>query len=138
MISDSGAALPARLDGGQLEQALANLVVNARDAMPGGGRVSVAVRAVGIEAGDLPGDPATAGPFVEVAVCDTGTGIAPDILPSVFEPFFTTKAAGRGTGLGLALVRDFVRQSGGHACVESVVGEGTRVILRFPEAPAAA
>jgi PAS domain S-box-containing protein len=128
--------LRARVDAIQLEQALANLVANARDAMPGGGTVELAVRRVAISPGDVAEDPALAGPFVEIGVHDTGAGIDPAVVPNVFEPFFTTKGPGRGTGLGLALVRDFVKQSGGHVCLDTRPGEGTCVRLRFPDAGA--
>jgi PAS domain S-box-containing protein len=133
-IHGAGEPLVARVDAGLLEQTLANLVVNARDAMPDGGRLTVRVGAVDVEAGEVRDDPAASGRFVEVAVADTGTGIEPDVLPSVFEPFFTTKAPGQGTGLGLALVRDFVRRSDGHLSIDTAVGKGTTFRIRFPEA----
>lgn len=109
----------ARVDPGQLEAALMNLAVNARDAMEGAGRITVSTRS----AGDG---------FVEVAVADTGTGIPPEILHQVFEPFFTTKPAGKGSGLGLSMVYGFARQSGGTVEIESHPGQGTVVRLRLP------
>jgi two-component system NtrC family sensor kinase len=113
-----------RLDSGELELALINLAVNARDAMPNGGRIRIRV------AGD--------GDFVELAFSDTGVGIAPADLERVFEPFFTTKPVGVGTGLGLAQVYGLCARAGGTARVESEPGAGTTVFLRFPavEAPA--
>jgi two-component system cell cycle sensor histidine kinase/response regulator CckA len=129
--------LVARVDGGQLEQALINLALNARDAMDGGGRVVVSMRRVRIAAGDVADEPALDGPFVAVAVCDTGTGMDPTVSDRAFEPFFTTKEPGRGTGLGLAMVRDFARQSGGAVRLASTPGVGTTVELLFPELVAA-
>jgi PAS domain S-box-containing protein len=126
-------ALVARVDGGQLEQALINLAVNARDAMQGGGALTVATRRVRIAAGDIADDPAASGQFVAVAVTDTGAGMSADVIGRAFEPFFTTKDVGRGTGLGLAMVRDFMRQSGGHVRLESSPGVGTTVELLLPE-----
>ena len=125
--------LVARVDAGQLEQAVVNLAVNARDAMPHGGSVTVATRRARLSPGDIEDDPAVAGPFVAVSVSDTGSGMTDDVLARVFEPFFTTKEAGRGTGLGLAMVRDFMRQSGGHVRLASGPGVGTTVELLLPE-----
>ncbi len=129
---------PASVDPGQLEVALLNLVVNARDAMPAGGRVV-------IETGNAEFDAAYAeqhadlqpGCYAMLAVSDTGHGIPPDILPRVFEPFYTTKGVGKGTGLGLAMVYGFVKQSRGHAAIYSEVDRGTTVRLYFPRATAA-
>jgi PAS domain S-box-containing protein len=131
---------PARLDAGQLEAALLNLLLNARDAMPGGGEAVIRTRRLGAEEatqGSAPDEETHGAPdFVEVAVCDAGTGIAPEIMERVTEPFFTTKEVGRGSGLGLAQVYGFVRQSGGHLRIESAPGAGTVVRLRFPALPA--
>ncbi len=107
-------------DPGQLEQILLNLCVNSRDAMPGGGRITIQTSRVD-------------GPRVRIVVADTGTGIAPDVLPHIFEPFFTTKDRDRGTGLGLATVYGVVQQSGGTIDVKTVVGQGATFILEFPE-----
>jgi PAS domain S-box-containing protein len=125
----------ACVDVAQLENAILNLAINARDAMKGRGRLT-------IEAGNawLDDDYAarhadvTAGQYVMIAVSDTGPGIAPDILDRVFEPFFTTKPEGEGTGLGLSMVYGFVKQSGGHAKIYSEVGQGTTVRLYLPRA----
>ncbi|WP_307420721.1 response regulator [Azospirillum rugosum] len=123
-----------RIDPNQCETALLNLAVNARDAMPDGGRLTIATRNVRLDAlaggaaGELgPGD------YVAVVVADTGAGIPPDILPHVFEPFFTTKDVGKGSGLGLSQIYGFARQSGGQAQIESAVGEGTTVTLLLPQ-----
>lgn len=126
----------AHVDPGQLEAALVNLLFNARDAMPGRGEVVIATRRVSeaeamIDAGP---DEETRAPhgFIELAVRDGGTGIAPEILDRVTEPFFTTKDVGQGSGLGLAQVYGFARQSGGQLRIESQLGRGTTVRLRFP------
>jgi CheY-like chemotaxis protein len=122
-------AWPAHVDAGQLELALMNLVFNARDAMSSGGTISVEAqnRTVEEDAEDL-----MAGDYVVVTVKDTGSGIAPDILPKVIEPFFTTKTTGKGTGLGLSTVYGFARQSGGTLRIDSVVGRGTSMELWLP------
>jgi PAS domain S-box-containing protein len=122
-------------DEAQLELALMNLIINARDAMPEGGTISVrgVNRAVG--AGSESGVPA--GEYVVLAVADTGCGISPDIFEQVTEPFFTTKEVGKGTGLGLSMVYGFARQSGGAIRIESKLGEGTCVEIWLPRAPAA-
>ncbi len=115
---------PIFCDADELELALLNLCVNARDAMPDGGLVRITGRNVELEEGR----------FVALAVIDTGTGIAPENLEKVFEPFFTTKDVGKGTGLGLAQVHGFARDSGGFATIASTVGEGTTVTLHLPRA----
>jgi two-component system NtrC family sensor kinase len=119
-----------KVDSNELELALLNLGVNARDAMPEGGVLSI-----GAEGVELAGDAAQdglRGKFVSIRVADTGTGIAPDVLPHVFEPFFTTKEAGKGTGLGLSQVYGFAKQSGGTVTVESEPGSGTVITLYLP------
>ncbi|WP_422003156.1 response regulator [Reyranella sp.] len=120
---------PVLVDDSELELALLNLAVNARDAMSAGGRLVIAARNVVLPAGDPLG---MAGEFVSVSVSDTGSGIPHDLLGRVFEPFFTTKDVGKGTGLGLSQVYGFARQSGGSATVDSVVGRGTTVTLYLP------
>jgi two-component system NtrC family sensor kinase len=131
-IKTSAPAYPRRIriDPTELELALLNLGVNARDAMPDGGALSVAVRNVTL-AGELETD-GLRGEFVSIEVGDTGNGIPADILPRVFEPFFTTKDAGKGTGLGLSQVYGFAKQSGGTATVRSKPGTGTTVTLYLP------
>jgi CheY-like chemotaxis protein len=120
---------PVRVDVGEFEIALVNLMVNARDAMPDGGTVTIT--ATNFVA--APGGPLT-GEFVALTVTDTGVGIPEDVLSRIFDPFFTTKPVGRGTGLGLSQVHGFAHQSGGAVNVESVVGEGTRMTLYLPRA----
>jgi CheY-like chemotaxis protein len=117
----------------QLELALMNLAINARDAMPEGGRICIACRnATLAEGGDAP-----AGDYVVLAVSDTGCGIPPEMIERVTEPFFTTKAVGKGTGLGLSMVYGFAQQSGGTMRIESRLDQGTTVELWLPRAPAA-
>jgi PAS domain S-box-containing protein len=119
---------PVRIDTGQFEVALLNLAVNARDAMSGSGTLRVRARN-----SVLRGEPqGLNGPFVAVSVCDTGGGIAEEVLDRIFEPFFTTKPAGKGTGLGLSQVHGFARQAGGEVTVASKVGEGTEFTVLLP------
>jgi len=121
-------------DPGQMEQVLMNLVVNARDAMPNGGRVSISTKNVVVEVGSHPefsnGPPS--GSFVLLTVSDTGHGIPVESRERVFEPFFTTKEVGKGTGLGLSTVFGIVKQSGGYLALESEVGRGTSFHIYFP------
>ncbi|MBK5960682.1 hypothetical protein CCR97_21110 [Rhodoplanes elegans] len=124
------ATWPVEIDISELELALLNLVVNARDAMPSGGIVTVVCENVVLAPTDTPDQ--LAGDFVAVSVADTGTGIAPDVLPRVFDPFFTTKQAQQGTGLGLSQVHGFAHQSGGTVTITSVLGAGTTVTLYLP------
>lgn len=120
------------LDPGQLEMAILNLAVNARDAMPEGGKLKISTCPQERQAeGELP-----AGDYVIVSVTDTGSGIPPHLLNKVFDPFFTTKPVGKGTGLGLSQVYGFARQSGGQAHIRSEPGKGTTVDLIFPSATA--
>ncbi|KGQ20017.1 Multi-sensor hybrid histidine kinase [Lysobacter dokdonensis DS-58] len=122
---DADAAI-ARVDAGQLENTILNLVVNARDALPGGGTIRIGTR--------VPDD---APEFVEVFVQDDGTGIPEDVLQKVFEPFFTTKPLGQGTGLGLSMTYGFARQSGGDVRIASTPGVGTTISLLLPVGDAA-
>ncbi|MGN7916081.1 PAS domain S-box protein [Lysobacter sp. 22409] len=128
---------PAYVDPTQLDAALVNLSLNARDAMPRGGEITVeaGVHQVGDHAGD--GELA-AGRYVRISVTDTGRGMAPEILARAMEPFFTTKEAGRGSGLGLSMAYGFAKQSGGHLRIDSTLGYGTRVALFLPAAKALA
>jgi signal transduction histidine kinase/ActR/RegA family two-component response regulator len=123
---------PVEADVGALELALLNLAVNARDAMPSSGRIVLAAHNISLDSGK-PSRPGLAkGDYVEISVTDTGSGMPPDVLDRVFEPFFTTKQVGKGTGLGLAQVYGFAKQSGGTAWVESQPGRGTAVHILLP------
>ncbi len=136
-VSSSADPWPALADPGQVENALLNLAINARDAMEEGGRLGIETANVTIDAGGS-GDEEeiSAGDYVMLAVSDTGKGIPAEELEHVFEPFFTTKEVGKGSGLGLSMVYGFARQSGGHVTIESQVGEGTTVRLYLPRAEA--
>jgi PAS domain S-box-containing protein len=127
---------PVKADPSELELALMNVVLNARDAMPNGGVIVLAAENVALSRADtragLEGD------FVALRVSDTGSGIAPDLLPKVFDPFFTTKQANKGSGLGLSQVYGFVHQSGGTVTIDSALGRGTTVTLYLPRATDAA
>jgi CheY-like chemotaxis protein len=113
----------------QLESALLNLAVNARDAMTGGGRLKIETANVSIAAGESDAAP---GDYVVLAMSDTGVGMSDEVMKRAFDPFFTTKAVGKGTGLGLSQVFGFVRQSGGHVTLESQVGGGSTVKIFLP------
>ncbi|RYY05217.1 MAG: response regulator, partial [Alphaproteobacteria bacterium] len=119
------------VDANQLENALLNLAVNARDAMPMGGTLTIGT-ANGVIDGAEAGFETSPGDYVVLTVSDTGTGMSQATMARVFEPFFTTKEAGKGTGLGLSMVYGFVKQSGGHLQVESELGQGTRLTLFLP------
>lgn len=121
---------PIQVDRAQFEAALLNLAVNARDAMPDGGDLSISVRTQVLEEGktERPGE------YVVISVSDTGIGMPPEILDRVFEPFFTTKESGKGTGLGLSMVYGFVQQSHGHVEVESAPSQGTTICIFLPRA----
>ena len=127
---------PVLADPNELELALLNLAINARDAMPGGGAIAISAENVTLTGTELPAR--LAGDFVAVTVADTGTGIAPDVLPKIFDPFFTTKQVNKGTGLGLSQVHGFVHQSGGSLAIDTRLGEGTRISLYLPRASAGA
>jgi PAS domain S-box-containing protein len=130
---------PTKIDPGQLENAVLNLVINARDAMPAGGAIAVATRNVTLDAQRAPGEePLVSGDYALVEVKDSGSGMSDETLKRVFEPFFTTKEVGKGSGLGLSMVYGFVKQSGGHVSIASALGRGTQVRLYFPRAQAAA
>lgn len=123
----------ARIDSGQLENAILNLAINARDAMPDGGTVRVEVSNVTLDRTYAILHPdVTPGAYVLVAVSDTGTGMPPEVAAQAFDPFFTTKRDGKGTGLGLSMVYGFVRQSNGHIRIDSAIGQGTSVKLYLP------
>jgi CheY-like chemotaxis protein len=120
-------------DQSQLELALMNLIINARDAMPDGGTISVHAKNKKVAGGTQRG--LEAGEYVVLTVADTGCGISPEMLEQVMEPFFTTKDVGKGTGLGLSMVYGFAKQSGGAFRMDSTVGVGTRAELWLPRAP---
>ena len=121
-----------RADAAQLEQVLVNLVLNARDAMPQGGRLAIETSNRDVKAKEARALDVAAGPFVELLVRDNGVGIPPDVQARIFEPFFTTKPKGAGTGLGLSMVYGFVKQSGGAVTVDSAIGKGTTFSLLLP------
>ncbi|HTQ12382.1 MAG TPA: PAS domain S-box protein [Rhizomicrobium sp.] len=120
---------PVEVDVGELELALVNIAVNARDAMPQGGTLVLEARNEALDGGGLA---PLAGDFVRLSLTDTGSGIPDEVLPKIFEPFFTTKRLGKGTGLGLSQVYGFAQQSGGDVAVASAMGEGTTVSLYLP------
>ena len=125
---------PVEVDLGELELALVNIAVNARDAMPEGGKITLSARNVLLKPGSAAG--ALEGEFVALAIIDTGSGMPPDVLARVFEPFYTTKPVGKGTGLGLSQVHGFANQSGGAVTVSSEEGRGTVVTIYLPRSHA--
>lgn len=124
---------PIRADPGQLEQVIVNLSVNARDAMPRGGKLTIQTYAVtSAEVRKIGSDILPVADYTALSVTDTGTGIQPELLPKIFEPFFTTKEVGKGTGLGLSTVYGIVKQSGGFIFADSKVGDGTSFVIYLP------
>ncbi len=129
----SGGAWRASADANQLENALLNLAVNARDAMPRGGKLTIeTANAFLDESYASLHDGMKPGPYVSIAVTDTGAGMTKEVMEKAFDPFFTTKDIGHGTGLGLSQVYGFIKQSGGHVAIYSEVGQGTTVKLYLP------
>src|SRR5262249_19527670 len=126
---------PVEVDIAELELALVNIAVNARDAMPGGGVITLSALNVTLKKTD--GIDQREGEFAALGMTDPGVGIAPDVLPRIFEPFYTTKALGKGTGLGLAQVYGFSHQSGGTVVATSTVGSGTTITIYLPRRQAA-
>ncbi|HEX5474489.1 MAG TPA: PAS domain S-box protein [Vicinamibacterales bacterium] len=136
-LAVDGPLHPVKLDPGQVEQVLLNLIVNARDAMPRGGCITIAIANAELDGEFVRAHPgASPGPHVALSVADTGVGMSPDVLSHALEPFFTTKPQGKGTGLGLATVCDIVRASGGCLGIQSTVGGGTTVTSFFPRTDA--
>ena len=135
----AGGLWPVVVDAAQLESAITNLAINARDAMPGGGTLVIAARNTELDE-DYASQNAEvlAGEYVLIEISDNGSGMSAETLARVFEPFFTTKPVGQGTGLGLSMVVGFIKQSGGHIRIYSEVGHGTTVRLYFPRAPESA
>ena len=123
---------PVRIDASQLENTLLNLCINARDAMPEGGKLTIETANKWMDDRASSERDIPPGQYISLCVTDTGTGISPEIIPRIFDPFFTTKPAGSGTGLGLSMVYGFVRQSGGQVRVYSELGKGTTICLYFP------
>jgi CheY-like chemotaxis protein len=123
----------ARVDAGEVEAAVINLAINARDAMPDGGKLTIRTDNATLEEGEVGFEgPLTAGEYVRISVSDNGTGMTKETLHRVFEPFFTTKPPGRGTGLGLSTIYGFVKQSQGNITIYSEPGTGTTVNLYLP------
>lgn len=122
----------ANIDGPQFETALLNLVINARDAMPEGGTLTIASRNATLSEDEKRKGNLAPGKYVRITVSDTGEGMSKENVSRAFEPFFTTKEVGKGTGLGLSQVYGFVTQSGGHIEIDSTVGQGTTVIMLLP------
>jgi CheY-like chemotaxis protein len=129
----SGGLWNAFVDPTQIENAVLNLAINARDAMDGAGKLTIEVRNAHLDHEyAIQNSEVKAGQYVLIAVTDTGAGIPPEIVEQVFEPFFTTKPEGKGSGLGLSMVYGFVKQSGGHVKIYSEIGHGTSVKIYLP------
>jgi signal transduction histidine kinase len=131
-VEASGACGLASADRSQLENALLNLAINARDAMSGRGRLSLEVAETSVDAAEAAARAIAPGVYVRLTAQDSGCGMTPEVAARAFDPFFTTKPAGQGTGLGLSMVYAFVRQAGGGAWIDSTPGQGTRISLMLP------
>jgi PAS domain S-box-containing protein len=131
-VMGAAGALPTLVDPNQLENALLNLCINARDAMPDGGKLTIETGTVSLDEKTARERDLSPGNYVSLCVADTGTGMTADVIARAFDPFFTTKPMGQGTGLGLSMIYGFARQSGGQVRIESVIGEGTRMCLYLP------
>ncbi|KPW19384.1 Sensory box sensor histidine kinase/response regulator [Pseudomonas cannabina pv. alisalensis] len=123
---------PTLVDASQLENALLNLCINARDAMPDGGRITIEAGNRVIESGAAQVHDMPAGQYLSLCVTDTGTGMPPEVIAKAFDPFFTTKPIGQGTGLGLSMIYGFANQSGGQVRIQSEVGKGTAITIYLP------
>jgi PAS domain S-box-containing protein len=135
IVKPGGTPLPVRVDRQQLENTVLNLAVNARDAMPGGGTLTIEARRQSVGVEGAPSDPGlSTGDYVVVSVSDTGTGMSPEVLQHAVEPFYSTKAMGKGSGLGLSSALVFAQQSGGDLRINSAPGQGTTVSIFLPEA----
>src|SRR5262249_6271139 len=129
----------AHVDPSQLANAMLNMAINARDAMPNGGKLVLETDNVVLDQAYAEGHAdVRAGPYVMIAISDSGSGMTPEVREKAFEPFFTTKEVGKGSGLGLSMVYGFVKQSGGHIKIYSEVGHGTTIRLYLPPASEAA
>jgi signal transduction histidine kinase len=133
VINDTHKVCSTLVDPNQLENALLNLCINARDAMPEGGKITIETENRGFDERMARNNDLQPGQYVLLSVSDTGTGMPPHVIERAFDPFFTTKPLGEGTGLGLSMVYGFVRQSGGQAKIYSEVGKGTRICLYLPQ-----
>lgn len=124
---------PVKIDRSQLENAILNLAINARDAMAGGGTITITTANLDVDRAVQEKHPfLKTGHYVTITVCDNGVGMAPEVVKHAFDPFFTTKPVGQGSGLGLSMVFGFVKQSGGYVTIDSAVGVGTKVALHLP------
>ena len=131
-VTGAGRLWSTLVDPNQLENALLNLCINARDAMPDGGRLTIETANKWLDEGEAIERGLTPGQYVSLCVTDTGTGMTPDVIAHAFDPFFTTKPLGEGTGLGLSMIYGFARQSGGQIHIHSEVGKGTSMYLYLP------
>ncbi|CAN5602409.1 PAS domain-containing protein [soil metagenome] len=131
-VVGAGGLWLTKADPSQLENALLNLAINARDAMPDGGRLTIETANKWLDKRAASDRDLPPGQYVSLCVTDTGTGMTPEVIARVFDPFFTTKPLGQGTGLGLSMIHGFVRQSGGQVRIYSEVGQGTTMCLYFP------
>ncbi len=131
-VVGAGGLWPIRVDPPQLENSLLNLCINARDAMPGGGKLTIETANKWLDERAARERELPPGQYVSVCVTDTGTGMAPEVIARAFDPFFTTKPLGKGTGLGLSMIYGFVRQSGGQVRIYSEIEKGTTMCLYFP------
>jgi CheY-like chemotaxis protein len=131
-VVGAGGIWITKIDQSQLESALLNLCINARDAMPKGGRITIETANKWLDERAAREREVPPGQYVSLCVTDTGTGMTPDVIAHAFDPFFTTKPLGQGTGLGLSMIHGFVRQSGGQVRIYSEVGKGTTMCLYLP------
>jgi nitrogen-specific signal transduction histidine kinase/CheY-like chemotaxis protein len=131
-VVGAGGLWQTRVDPSQLENALLNLCINARDAMPDGGRITIETANKWLDERAAKQRELPPGQYISLCVTDTGTGMTPDVIAQAFDPFFTTKPLGQGTGLGLSMIHGFVRQSGGQVRIYSELGKGTTMCLYFP------